>query len=95
MDMLRSRRAEQPSETEADVETVINAVSLEEIVELKADFSFWELKEPIDSLSITIDPPEVEMAVFKRLGDPPFWKAKKQFLELFRSTYVDTSNSVK
>ena len=95
MDMLRSRRAEQPSETEANAIADVNAVSVEEIVELKADFSFWELKEPIDSLSITIDPPEVEMAVFKRLGDPPFWKAKKQFLELFRSTYVDTSNSVK
>ncbi len=61
---------------------------------LAADSSFWEFREPMDDFRIEINPPEVELAVLKRLGKPSFWRSRKQFPELFRSAYEMASGSI-
>ena len=62
---------------------------------LATDSSFWELKEPIDEFQVEISSPEVEVAVLRRLGKPSFWRSRKQFPRLFRSTYNAASDSVR
>ena len=63
--------------------------------DLTADPSFWEFKESMDEFRIEIGSPEVEVAVLKRLGKPSFWKSRKRFSRLFRSTYNAASDSLR
>lgn len=97
METLRGRRAGgvQPSERIDGVEHAAGLVEVEdEPPGLAADFSFWEFKEPIDEFRIGISPPDVEVAVLKRLGKPPFWRSRKEFSKLFRPTYAAASDSI-
>ena len=61
---------------------------------LATDSSFWESKESIDDFRVEISSPEVEVAVLRRLGKPSFWRSRKQFSKLFRSTYNTVSDSI-
>lgn len=64
---LRRRRAGQEvaeSDEEEEPEVV---VPLEETLGY-----FWELKQPLDTFSISIRKPAIEMPLLKRLGDPLF-----------------------
>ena len=62
--------------------------------ELANDQSFWELKAPIDDLKISINPPDVEMAVIKRLGEPSFWNIQRRFSDFLSPIYAAVSHSV-
>jgi len=95
MELLRSRRsvAEQDSDA-SNEETVVASAVIVESLELASDQSFWELKTPIDDLKIAINPPEVEMAVIKRLGEPSFWKVQKRFSDFISPIYSRISDSI-
>lgn len=103
MEMLRQRRAgtTQPAE-EIDgakytrgLAGVQSPAAIEhEPPGLAADSSFWEFREPMDDFRIEINSPEVELAVLKRLGKPSFWRSRKQFPTLFRTTYEMASGSI-
>ena len=103
MEMLRQRRAVTAQSAEESDGTehagVLSgaqypATMNHEPPGLAADSSFWESKEPMDDFRIEINSPEVEVAVLKRLGKPSFWRSRKQFSTLFRSTYETASDSI-
>jgi len=95
MEMLRSRRSavdQSPEEDEdnADVASVIIIESLE----LANDQSFWSLKKPLDDLKVSISPPDVEMAIIKRLGEPSWWNYKTRFSDFIKPIYTAVSVSM-
>ena len=95
MELLRSRRLSMEQDLEeSEEETGIASAVIVELLELANDQSFWELKTPIDDLKIAINPPEVEMAVIKRLGEPSFWKAQKRFSDFISPIYSRISDSI-
>ena len=95
MELLRSRRSAVDQDSgEDDEESAVASAVIVESLELTNDQSFWELKVPIDDLKISINPPEVEMAVIKRLGEPSFWKAQKRFSDFISPIYSRISDSV-
>jgi uncharacterized Zn finger protein len=103
MEILRQRRAED-TQSAGETDRVEHATGLAEKQRsmpvkheppgLAADSSFWEFKEPMDDFRIEINSPEVEVAVLKRLGKPSFWRSRKQFSRLFKSTYEMASESI-
>jgi hypothetical protein len=56
--------------------------SLEESVE-----RFWELDPEIEAMQFIIAGPPVEAAPVKRLGQPPFWNSKLDFISEMESAY--------
>lgn len=52
--------------------------------------NFWGTAA-FENLSISIEKPPVEMAVLKRLGVPPFWKLKKDFMKEMGRIYKTVS----
>jgi uncharacterized Zn finger protein len=93
MELLRSRRSAVDQDLVEEETGVASAVIVESL-ELANDQSFWELKAPIDDLKISINPPEVEMAIIKRLGEPSFWNIQKRFSDFLGPIYTGVSHSV-
>jgi uncharacterized Zn finger protein len=94
MDMLRKKRTADTQHEVKDPDAVSEISVLlgpDEPCELSDNFSFWELKKPIDDLRIEISPPEVELSSLKKLGSPSFWKSRKDFSDIFSSTYNSAS----
>jgi len=48
----------------------------------------------LNEFRVEISSPEIEVAILRRLGKPSFWRSRKQFASLFRSTYGTASESV-
>lgn len=63
---LRQRRAGQAAEDEEQEEPE-TVTPLEETIG-----HYWELAAPLETFSVSIQPPLVELPILKRLGDPPF-----------------------
>jgi len=95
MEMLRQRRTREvhASEEADDIETIPQEAE-DEPPGLVADVSFFHFKEPMDDFRIELNPPEVEAAVIKKLGKPTFWKSRRQFSDVFESTYAAASDSI-
>jgi uncharacterized Zn finger protein len=93
MELLRSRRSaiDQTSEENDEDEMGVASAVIVESLELANDQSFWELKSPIDDLRVSINPPNVEMAIIKRLGELPFWTAQKRFSDFIKPIYSAVS----
>lgn len=49
---------------------------------------FWELREGLGSLRVTIAPPPVETALLKRLGPPPFSRRPEAFVGVLTLAYA-------
>jgi len=94
MELLRKRRSFDDQDLEEDEESAIASSAIIESLELANDQSFWELKSPIDNLKIVINPPEVDMAIIKRLGEPLFWKIQKRFSDSISPIYSRISDSI-
>ena len=97
METLRQRRAgsaQSAADTKATGKSKSPAPVIEEPPGLATGSSFWEFKEPMNEFRIEIGSPEVEVAILRRLGKPSFWRSRKQFASLFRSTYNAESDSV-
>lgn len=48
---------------------------------------FWRAGPRLHEFWVSIQPPEVEMAVLKRLGKPPFWRDPADFNQLMTQIY--------
>ena len=90
IDALRTRRS-------AGVTSVAEAPAVYEPKEpdpiagppLEADpESYWTLSEGLDDFRVTIAPPEIEIALLKRMGPPPFWRSSRDFLAMLRPVYA-------
>jgi uncharacterized Zn finger protein len=49
---------------------------------------YWTLGESLDDFRVTIAPPEVEAALLKRMGPPPFWRSSRDFLSMLSPVYA-------
>jgi len=87
IEKLRHRRT-------VDEHPVEESQDEEEPAELLPDESFWQFKNSIEEFHIEFNPPEIDAAILKRLGEPSFWKSKKDFSQLFESTYTAISQSI-
>jgi len=94
MELLRSRRSAVDQSSEEDEKSDVASAVIVESIELAKDQSFWNLKNPIDDLKISINPPNVEMAIIKRLGEPSWWSYQGRFSDFIRPIYTAVSNSV-
>jgi len=54
---------------------------------------FWGLSNDIESIEFTIARPEVDAAPVKRLGQPPFWTSKLDFIAEMESIYRSISEA--
>jgi uncharacterized Zn finger protein len=54
---------------------------------------FWELDPEIEAIEFNITPPAVEAAPIKRLGQPPFWHSKANFISEMESVYRNISRA--
>jgi uncharacterized Zn finger protein len=48
---------------------------------------YWDLRESLDDFRVTIAPPEVEAALLKRMGPPPFWRSSRDLLSVLGPVY--------
>ncbi len=49
---------------------------------------FWSASDPLEDMPFTIARPQVELALLKRLGEPPFWPSHAaSFLDALRPVY--------
>ena len=49
---------------------------------------FWKMGgNKIRSLAVPIEKPHIELSVLKRLGTPPFWRVKKDFMKEMARVY--------
>jgi uncharacterized Zn finger protein len=64
---LRRRRASQEGAESDEEEEPEVVIPLEETIK-----HFWELEQPLDTFSVAIRKPAIEMPLLKRLGDPLF-----------------------
>ena len=96
MALLRSRRSaiDQTSEENDEDEIGVASAVIIESLELANNQSFWELKSPIDDLRVSINPPNVEMAIIKRLGELPSWTSQKRFSDFIKPIYSAVSDSM-
>jgi len=46
---------------------------------------YWSPGEPLSDMQFTIAPPEVPLALLKRLGEPPFWPQERRGPDLLAS----------
>lgn len=53
---------------------------------------FWTIGEGIQNFRVSITPPTVPEAILKRLGPPPFWNGKQDFVALMKECYQTISN---
>ncbi len=85
MAALRARRAAPGQDTAGtEVEAQAEAYApLEECLE-----HFWEAGEGLEELRLSIAAPQVNAALVKRLGTPPFWHGKPEFMALMDQTYA-------
>ena len=90
MDELRTRRstraravAEAPAAYTAESSEPVEGPPLEADPE-----GYWALRESLEDFRVTIAPPEVEAAVLKRLGHPPFWHSSHNFAALLGRVYA-------
>jgi len=90
MDGLRARRsagamavAEAPAAYAPEASEAVESPPLEANPE-----SYWTLGEGLDDFRVTIAPPEVEAALLKRMGPPPFWRSSRDFLVMLSSVYT-------
>jgi uncharacterized Zn finger protein len=67
MAALRQRRAGEAEITEAELEEPEAVIPLDEQMA-----HFWEFSAPLDSFSVSIHPPAIEMPLLKRLGEASF-----------------------
>lgn len=58
---------------------------------IRFDESFWKMGAAAKGLQITIEEPVVEMSTLKRLGIPPFWAIKKDFMKEMSRLYKTVS----
>lgn len=77
--ILRALRKRRTAQDEAEDEAGEPAEAVEETAAVKGTAQieslldhFWDPVEPLDSFQLSIKPPQVEMPVLKRLGDPAF-----------------------
>jgi len=91
MEALRERRsagAAAVAET-LPVYTMEEASGAANAPPLEADpEGYWTPTEGLDELRVTIAPPEIELALLKRLGPPPFWRGSRDFLAMLRPVYT-------
>ena len=71
---LRQRNVEAEEEDAGDTQQEVQAeVSLEQVLSEEDGLAeFWGMTQDLDGFSVVIRPPEVEMPLLKRLGDPAF-----------------------
>jgi len=55
--------------------------------------SFWSVAD-YSNMHYNMNKPTVDAAIIKRLGEPKFWRARKNFVELMENSYKTTSYSV-
>lgn len=56
---------------------------------LEADAEgYWTPGKGLDDFSVTIAPPQVEAALLKRMGPPPFWRSSRDFLTMLSPVYA-------
>ncbi len=55
--------------------------------------TFWEPAD-FSQLSYSMELPSVNAAIIRRLGEPQFWKAQKDFVKLMESAYERVSKQV-
>ncbi|HLB11741.1 MAG TPA: SWIM zinc finger family protein [Dehalococcoidia bacterium] len=93
MDVLRERRAA----GFAAVATADQNEAAEQIAEdlpLEACLGrFWAMGPEMASFRLKIAPPEVPLAVLKRLGRPPFWKEKGDIMDILGKAYMIASQA--
>ncbi len=84
---LRALRATSPQAKPS--EEVSEAVeSLEAQLE-----NFWTLRAPLDDFRVNVAPPQVSLALIKRLGAPPFWRGPHDFIAVMREMYEVVSDA--
>jgi len=90
MEGLRSRRsaglmavAEAPAAYAAEGPEAADSPPLEADPE-----GYWTLGERLDDFRVTIAPPQVEAALLKRMGPPPFWRSSRDFLAMLSPVYA-------
>jgi uncharacterized Zn finger protein len=71
---MRERMAEGESDSEGDIEQETQVtVSLEEVLAGEDGVAvFWGTGQDLEGFSVAIRPPEIEIPLLKRLGDPAF-----------------------
>ncbi|MDI7275371.1 MAG: SWIM zinc finger family protein [Anaerolineae bacterium] len=74
---LRARRAAAAAgEPAPEAEEQPAGASVEAVADSPLEASlerFWSAGDALDDMQFAIAPPEVEMALLRRLGEPPFW----------------------
>jgi uncharacterized Zn finger protein len=61
---------------------------LEELLEV-----FWDLDPEVEAMQFTIARPAIHAAAVKRLGQPGFWKSKRDFMTEMESIYSSISEA--
>ncbi len=87
MDGLQARRAAEAM-AEAPITYTPEVPEATEGPPLEADpEGYWALGESLDDFRVMIAPPEVEAALLKRMGPPPFWRSSRDFLTTLSMVY--------
>ena len=89
---LRARRAASAvAEAAAEPPTQAPNAAAEDTPDtpLEADLEpFWSASDPLEDMTFTIARPQVELALLKRLGEPPFWPSHAaSFLATLQPVY--------
>jgi uncharacterized Zn finger protein len=90
---LRNRRSAKPV-TVAETPIAYAHKSLESAGSppLEADLDvYWAPRESLEGFHITIARPQVEVALLKRLGPPPFWRDSRDFVTMLSPVYAAVS----
>ena len=54
---------------------------------------FWSLGAALDDFRVNVAPPQVSLALIKRLGAPPFWRGPHDFMDVMRDVYETVSDA--
>jgi uncharacterized Zn finger protein len=99
IEALREKRAAaMPEEIStlaaSEVGAAVESPAFEKAKPLEESLSnFWEAGEELASFAARPTPPEVENALLKRLGEPPFRLARQELTTLLAKAYLVASQS--
>ena len=49
--------------------------------------TFWYPLKSLDGFRVSVEPPRVDAAVIRRLGEPPSWRERENFVEMMQDVY--------
>lgn len=92
---LRAKRAELAPAPGASTETPASASTQPATIRLEDQLStFWRAGEELEQFTVKPQPPDVDKAILKRLGNAPFNVGKQNLTALLEQVYDAVSNKI-